>query len=128
MTLKLSLTGNYINSSSDRGFFNNDNTNTTIGVSTLFTRPWDFLLPDSNGNYPDHPANSSNQIHTRDVMINNESVRRLIAGGSLEANLWRNENQNLKLILRAGVDTYTLKTTVFFPRDFAVYESGSWWG
>jgi len=115
--IKLSLTGNYINSGADRGFFNNDNTNTTIGVSTLFTRPWDFLLPDSDGNYPDHPANSSNQIHTRDVMINNESVRRLIAGGSLDVNLWRNENQNLKMILRAGVDTYTLKTTVFFQRD-----------
>ena len=115
--VKLSLTGNYINSGADRGFFNNDNTNTTIGVSTLFTRPWDYLLPDADGNYPDHPANSSNQIHTRDVMINNESVRRLIAGGTLDAILWKNENQNLKLILRAGVDTYTLKTTVFFPRD-----------
>ncbi|HMB65030.1 MAG TPA: SusC/RagA family TonB-linked outer membrane protein [Eudoraea sp.] len=115
--VKLALTGNYINSGADRGFFNNDNTNTTIGVSTLFTRPWDYLLPDAEGNYPDHPANSSNQIHTRDVMINNESVRRLIAGGSLDINLFRNDHQNLKLILRGGVDTYTLKTTVFFPRN-----------
>ncbi len=115
--IKLSVTGNYISSSADRGFFNNDNTNTTIGVSTLFTRPWDYLLPDTDGNYPDHPFNSSNQVHTRDVMVNNESVRRLIGGGSLDALLFRTERQNLKLILRAGVDTYTLKTTVFFPRD-----------
>ncbi len=115
--IKLALTGNYINSNSDRGFFNNDNSNTTIGVSTLFTRPWDFLLPDANGNYPDHPANSSNQIHTRDVMTNSESTRRLIAGGTIDINLFSNDKQSLKLIARAGVDTYTLKTDVFFPRD-----------
>ena len=115
--MKLALTSNYIRSSADRGFFNNDNTNTTIGVSLLFTRPWDYLLPDANGNYPDHPANSSNQIHTRDVMTNNESVSRLIGGGSLDINLLKTDNQNLKLLLRAGVDTYTLKTNVFFPRD-----------
>ncbi|RTE55505.1 SusC/RagA family TonB-linked outer membrane protein [Arenibacter aquaticus] len=115
--IKLSLTGNYLESSADRGFFNNDNSNTTIGVSLLFTRPWDYLLPDADGNYPDHPANSSNQIHTRDVMTNNESVSRLIAGGSLDVNLFSNENQSLKMILKAGLDTYTLKTTVFFPRE-----------
>lgn len=115
--IKLSLTGNYLKTSADRGFFNNDNTNTTIGVSLLFTRPWDYLLPDSDGNYPDHPANSSNQIQTRDLMTNNESVNRLIAGGSLDVNLFRTENQNLKLILKSGLDTYTLKTTVFFPRE-----------
>ncbi|WP_242202955.1 SusC/RagA family TonB-linked outer membrane protein [Aestuariivivens insulae] len=114
---KLSITGNYINSKADRGFFNNDNTNTTIGLSTLFTRPWDYLLPDANGNYPDHPANSSNQIHTRDVMKNRELVKRLIAGGSLDINLFKNDNHNLKMVLRAGVDTYTLTTDVFFPRD-----------
>ncbi|MCM4150056.1 SusC/RagA family TonB-linked outer membrane protein [Arenibacter sp. N53] len=115
--IKLSLTGNYLESSADRGFFNNDNSNTTIGVSLLFTRPWDYLLPDADGNYPDHPANSSNQIHTRDIMTNNESVSRLIAGGSLDVNLFSNENQSLKMILKAGLDTYTLKTTVFFPRE-----------
>lgn len=115
--IKLALTGNYIDSSADRGFFNNDNTNTTLGVSLLFTRPWDFLFPDADGNYPDHPANSSNPIHTRDVMTNNESTKRLIAGGSLHAKIFSTDNQSLKLILRAGVDTYTLKTTVFFPRE-----------
>jgi len=115
--VKLSVTSNYIKSSADRGFFNNDNTNTTIGISNLFTRPWDYLFPDENGNYPDHPNNSSNQLHTRDVMTNNETVSRLIAGGSLDVNLFRTDNQNLRLMLRGGVDTYTLKTTVFFPRD-----------
>jgi TonB-linked SusC/RagA family outer membrane protein len=115
--MKLSLTSNYISSSADRGFFNNDNSGTTLGVALTSTRPWDYLLPDANGNYPDHPNNSSNPIQTRDLMTNNEKVSRLIAGGTLDVNLFRNDNSNLKLVLRAGFDTYTLKTNVFFPRE-----------
>ncbi|MDX1326982.1 MAG: carboxypeptidase-like regulatory domain-containing protein, partial [Arenibacter sp.] len=115
--IKLAVTGNYIRSSADRGFFNNDNRNTTIGISLFNTRPWDYLLPDENGNYPDHPANASNPIQTRDLMTNNEAVSRLIAGGSLDVNIFRTDNQSLKLILKAGFDTYTLKNTVYFPRE-----------
>ncbi|MEA1786646.1 carboxypeptidase-like regulatory domain-containing protein [Arenibacter sp. GZD96] len=37
---KLSLNTNYVNSSADRGFFNNDNSGTTIGVALTSTPPW----------------------------------------------------------------------------------------
>jgi len=115
--IKLSVTSNYIRSSADRGFFNNDNTNTTLGVALLFQKPWDYLFPDENGNYPNSTSNPSNIIQTRDLMTNNESVSRLIGGGALDVNLFKTDNQDLKMILRAGIDTYTLRTTVFFPRD-----------
>ena len=72
--IKLSLTGNYINSSADRGFFNNENNGTTIGVTQLFSRPWDDFFP-VNGVYPDNLTGSSNPIHTRDVITNNETSR-----------------------------------------------------
>ncbi|MGM5468931.1 SusC/RagA family TonB-linked outer membrane protein [Flavobacteriaceae bacterium LMO-SS05] len=114
--IKLGLTGNYLTTSADRGFFNNENNGTTIGVTQLFSRPWDDFFP-VNGVYPDNLAGNSNPIHTRDVITNNESVNRFIAGASLDVNLFRTDNQSLKLFLKAGVDTYTLKTTVFFPRD-----------
>jgi len=115
--IKLSVTSNYILSSSDRGFFNNDNTNTTLGVALLFQKPWDYLFPDENGNYPDSASNPSNLIQTRDLMTNNESVSRLIGGATLDVNLFKTDNQDLKMVLRAGLDTYTLRTTVIFPRD-----------
>lgn len=115
--IKLALNTNYITSNADRGFFNNDNTGTTLGVALTATRPWDFLLPDANGNYPDHPNNSSNPLQTRDLMKNNERVNRFIVGGSLDINLYRSENSSLKLVSKAGIDTYTLAATVIFPKE-----------
>ena len=115
--VKLALNTNYITSNADRGFFNNDNTGTTLGVALTATRPWDFLLPDANGNYPDHPNNSSNPLQTRDLMKNNERVNRFIVGGSLDINVYRNENSSLKLVSKAGIDTYTLAATVIFPKE-----------
>ena len=115
--IKLSLTTNYINSSADRGFFNNDNAGTTLGVALTATRPWDFLLPDENGNYPDHPNNSSNPLQTRDLMTNNERTNRFITGGNIDINLLRTDNQSLKFGARAGVDHFTLTAKVIFPKE-----------
>jgi len=114
--IKLGLSGNYITSSADRGFFNNENNGTTIGVTQLFSRPWDDFFP-VDGVYPDNLTGNSNPIHTRDVITNNESVSRVIAGANLDVNLFSTDSQSLKLFLKAGFDTYTLKTTVFFPRE-----------
>ena len=115
--IKLALTTNYINSSADRGFFNNDNSGTTMGVALTATRPWDYLLPDENGNYPDHPNNSSNPLQTRDLMTNNERTHRFIVGGNVDVNLLTTDNQNLKFVARAGVDHYTMTAKVIFPKE-----------
>jgi len=115
--IKLSVTSNYINSTADRGFFNNDNTGTTIGVALTATRPWDFLLPDENGNYPDHPNNSSNPLQTRDLMTNKEDTKRFITGGTLDINLFKGEHSDLQFVARAGSDHYTLTSTVIFPKE-----------
>jgi len=115
--IKLSLSSNYINSSADRGFFNNDNSGTTIGVALTATRPFDFLLPDADGNFPDHPNNSSNPLQTRDLVTNNERVNRFIVGGNVDVNLFRNANQSLKFIGRAGIDYFTQTGTVIFPKE-----------
>jgi len=122
--IKFALTTNYINSSADRGFFNNDNTGTTLGVALTATRPWDNLLPDENGNYPDHPNNSSNPLQTRDLMTNNERTNRFITGGTLDINLYRGDNSDLKFVARAGVDHYTLQSTVIFPKELQFQRPG----
>ena len=112
---KLSISSNYIDSVSDRGFFNNDNTGTTIGVALSSTPPWAQLFPDANGNYPDNPFGSSNPLQTRDLITNREDVNRFIVGASLDYNIFENDKSNLKLILRGGVDYYELITTAIFP-------------
>ncbi|MEP3838365.1 MAG: SusC/RagA family TonB-linked outer membrane protein [Algibacter sp.] len=115
--IKLSMVSNYINSSADRGFFNNDNTGTTLGVALTSTRPWDYLLPDANGNYPDHPNNSSNPLQTRDLMTNNETTKRFITGGTLDINLYKGDKSDLQFVAKAGSDHYTLTSTVIFPKE-----------
>lgn len=115
--IKLSLNTNYINSSTDRGFFNNDNSGTTLGVALTGTPPWVDLFPDANGNYPDNPNGSSNPLQTRDLITNNEGINRVIMGGSADINLYKNENSSLKMILRGGLDSYSLVTKAIFPKE-----------
>ncbi len=114
---KLSLNTNYVNSNSDRGFFNNDNSGTTIGVALTSTYPWANLFPDAQGNYPDNPYGASNPLQTRDLMTNREEVNRFIVGGALDLKLVEKERSSLKIILRGGLDTYQLITTAIFPKE-----------
>lgn len=114
---KIAVNTNYVDSQSDRGFFNNDNTGTTIGVSLTSTPPWAQLQPDENGNYPDNPFSASNPLQTRDLITNKEEVSRFITGATFDFEVFRTENQNLDLQFRAGVDYYNLVNTAIFPKE-----------
>jgi len=115
--LKFGLSTNYIYSSSDRGFFNNDNSGTTIGVTLTGTTPWLELYPDANGVYPDNGAGASNPLQTRDLVRNNETVNRFVMGGTMNMDVYRGDNSNLELILRGGLDMYGQKSRAIFPKE-----------
>lgn len=115
--VELALRSNFILSSADRGFFNNDNSGTTMGISFVSTRPWAQLLPNAIGDYPNNPYGTSNFLQTRDLVTNNEDVRRFIGGATLNATLQQSETSQLKFIGTVGMDTYTLSTTAIFPSE-----------
>lgn len=115
--IKLALSTNYIHSSSNRGYFNNDNTGTSMGVALTGTVPWLELFPDPNGNFPDNPLGSSNILQTRELVINNEKNNRLIMGGTANVDLYKANKSNLELILRGGIDYYGFNTFAFFPKE-----------
>jgi len=115
--LKFTLSTNYIHSISNRGFFNNDNSGTTIGIALTATRPWDQLFPNEDGIYPDHPNNSSNPLQTRDLVTNKETVNRLIMGGTANLDIYRADKSNLELILRGGIDFYGQQSRAIFPKE-----------
>ncbi|MEZ4857573.1 MAG: SusC/RagA family TonB-linked outer membrane protein [Flavobacteriaceae bacterium] len=115
--LKFGLSSNYIYSSSNRGFFNNDNSGTTIGIALTATRPWDNLFPDENGIFPDHPNNSSNPLQTIERVTNNEKVNRIIMGGTMNMDIYKAESSSLELILRGGLDFYGQQSRAIFPKD-----------
>jgi TonB-linked SusC/RagA family outer membrane protein len=123
--LELAVRTNYITSSADRGFFNNDNSGTTMGISFVSTRPWADLFPDANGNYPNNPYAPSNFLQTRDLVVNNETVRRFIGGATLTATLQQSETSQLKFIGSLGLDTYTLSTQALFSRELQFQKEGN---
>lgn len=121
--LQLSL--NYVKSDADRGYFNNDNTSTTLGVSYVSTPSWADLYADAQGNYPNNPYAPSNFLQTRDLVTNRETVNRILGGGIGTFRLWNKENNSLNLIVRGGADQYTLQTRSIFPRELQFQKDGN---
>ncbi|MEP0987623.1 SusC/RagA family TonB-linked outer membrane protein [Ekhidna sp.] len=113
------VTNNYINSQTDKGFFNNGNQNRTVGYALAFTYPWQDLSP-VNGVYPAAPA-GSNVLETVDVTTNREAVNRYIGGITTNVKLLTQDDNQLKLVLQGGVDQYTLRTTSIFPGTISYF-------
>ncbi len=123
--LDVSMNANYIESEADRGYFNNDNTSTTLGVSFVSTPSWANLYPDANGNYPNNPFAPSNFVQTRDLITNKEKVNRTLVGGTATWKVFQNTRNDLKLIARGGIDHYTLNTLAIFPRELQFEKDGN---
>lgn len=123
--IDLSLSSNYMKSEADRGFFNNDNSSATMGVSLVSTPAWAELHPDDKGNYPNNPYAPSNFLQTGALMTNNENVNRFIVGGSLSIALYQCQKSSLKVVGRGGLDNYTLLTTVLAPSTLQWQKDGN---
>ncbi len=114
------VSNNYINSSNDRGLFNNSNNNTTAGYALAFTKPWESLFPDEDGTYPDGDA-GSNVLETIDRITNREEVQRYIGGLNVNWNVYQTDRNTVKVAFQGGVDQYTLRTTSIFPSSLTYY-------
>lgn len=123
--LKAAVSTNFINSSADRGFFNNDNTGTTMGIALSGTPSWAQLLPDDEGNYPDNPYGASNFLETAAKVTNNETVNRFIGGATIDATIFSSDYSSLRLMLRGGVDQYVLFTRALFPNTIQFQRDGN---
>ena len=122
----LAVSSNYINSSADRGFFNNDNSGTTMGVSFSSTPSFANLEANpSTGLFPANPYGTSNFLESAADITNNENVNRFIGGATLTSKIFTTNNTSLKLILRAGGDFYNLNTTALFPNSLQFQRDGN---
>ncbi|MEO5905822.1 MAG: hypothetical protein ABIQ11_03800 [Saprospiraceae bacterium] len=122
--LDAGLSTNFIHSSADRGFFNNDNTGTTMGVALSSTPSFAQIFPDENGVFPRNDFAASNFLETAAKVTNNETVNRLVAGGNLSATVFQKDQNELKVILRGGMDYYNYATTAIFPNSLQYYQGG----
>jgi TonB-linked SusC/RagA family outer membrane protein len=123
--LEASISSFYVHSSADRGFFNNDNSGTTMGIALTSTPSFAQILPDANGNFPRNPYAASNFLETAAKVTNNEKVNRFIGGGILTAKVWSNAGNELKLILNGVLDYYNLLTTAIFPNSLQFQSNGN---
>lgn len=123
--LDLSVNANYVESNADRGYFNNDNTGTSMGVAYVSTPSWVNLYPDANGNYPNNPLAPSNWMQTRDLTKNNETVNRMLLGGKATWKVLKNKMHDLKIIALGGIDYYTLNTKGIFPAVLQFEKNGN---
>jgi len=123
--IDLSVNSNYVSSRADRGYFNNDNTSTSMGVSFVSTPAWVDLHPDANGNYPNNPVAPSNFLQTRDLITNAEFVERVLMAGTATVKILQNSRNNLKFIARGGLDQYTLNTVAIFPQELQFEKEGN---
>ncbi len=120
--LKVDVTTNYIDSQSDRGFFNNSNTNATVGYALAFTTPWEQLQADKDGVYPAGGA-GSNVLETVNLITNREDINRFLGGVTATFDIMQTDNSSLRLVARGGLDQYTLRTTAIFPQALSYYRS-----
>ncbi|MCW5518956.1 SusC/RagA family TonB-linked outer membrane protein [Aureitalea sp. L0-47] len=113
------VTSNYINSKSDRGFFNNGNANRTVGYALAFTYPWEDLSP-VDGIYPQGGA-GSNVLETVAITRNREEINRFIGSATSNIKIIDGDMNRLKLVLQGGFDQYTLRSTSIFPRELSYF-------
>lgn len=121
--IELQITNGFSNNRADRGFFNNSNTNTTVGYALAFTKPWENLQPDRDGVYPANNAVGSNVLESVALVTNREQVNRYIGGATANIILFTSEKTNLKAILRGGLDQYGYRTSVIFPRQLSYFRT-----
>lgn len=117
------VTSNYINSKSDRGFFNNGNANRTIGYALAFTYPWENLSA-TDGVFPQGGA-GSNVLETVAITTNREEINRFIGSATSNLKLIATDQNRLKLVLQGGFDQYTLRTTSIFPKALSYFRDPS---
>ncbi len=123
--IEVNLSSTYINADADRGFFNNSNANTTVGYALAFTKPWENLAADANGNFPANNAVGSNVLETIDKITNEEKINRFMGSVSGTYSILQTGNQSLKLGGVLGLDQFTIRNNGLFPQELSYYRDPS---
>lgn len=123
--LDLAFSTNYVRSKADRGFFNNDNSGTTMGISFVSTPPWADLFQNPDGTFPNNPYAASNFLQTAELVTNREGVDRFLSGLNGTVKIFTTENQSLRFVARGGLDFYNLQTRAIFPNELQFQKDGN---
>ncbi len=115
-TFDLTSTSNYVRSNASRSFTGNENEGgLSYGYTLAFTRPWNNLFPDAQGNYPNNPTFAGNSLFVRDRAKNEDTNNRFIQGLTLNTKILTTDTNRVKLIVSGGADILSNQTYVYVP-------------
>ncbi|WP_339753273.1 SusC/RagA family TonB-linked outer membrane protein [Algoriphagus aquimarinus] len=121
--IKLGVSSNYINSSTDRGFTGNqNNSGASIGYSIAYTPNYYDLRRNADGTYPTNPYFSENPVAVTDFGENNSSVNRFIQAFTLDIDILKTDKHFLKAQIAGGLDFLNNATEVYLP-EFLQFQS-----
>ncbi|MCH7396847.1 SusC/RagA family TonB-linked outer membrane protein [Belliella sp. DSM 107340] len=113
--IKMSVSSNYINSKTDRGFTGNqNNSGASIGYSIAYVPNYFDLRPE-NGVYPTNPYFAENPVALTDNAINTSEVNRFVQAFNLDIDLLKTSNSFLKASIAGGLDFLQNSTMVYLP-------------
>jgi TonB-linked SusC/RagA family outer membrane protein len=117
--INVRLNNNLLHTLAQRGLTNNDNTNTSFGLTLAFTPSFIDLRQKPDGTYPFVPTafTTSNALQTAALMKNNEDVYRFTTSGRVAIDAWQGERSSLRFISDAGVDFFTQQNSLLFPPE-----------
>jgi TonB-linked SusC/RagA family outer membrane protein len=109
---------------SDRGLFGNDNAGNSIAYTATKIPSFLDLRQNADGTWPKNPFYPSNPLQTVALLQNREWVWRFINTAKLTANLYQDNQHNLKFIAYGGSDVFNQRNTVYSPPELQ-YEASS---
>jgi TonB-linked SusC/RagA family outer membrane protein len=117
--LEINTTTNLVHSLASRGLTNNDNRGVSYYMVLPFTPSFLDLSQRTDGTYPTNPfiGSLANPLQTAALVVNGEDVWRVLGSADATLQLWRGNNQELKLLGNFGVDRFQQKNELLFPPE-----------
>ncbi len=115
--IDIGLSGNYINSSNQRGFTGNDNNGIALGYTLAYTPSYAQLFPNELGVYPASDYTGDNPLAVVARAINEETTNRFVQTGNFTLRLIDNETSSLRFAAQGGVDYSASEALLALPGD-----------
>jgi TonB-linked SusC/RagA family outer membrane protein len=111
--LAIDLGASILHSTSDRGLTNNDNTGTSYWVALSSTPSFVDLRKGPDGRFPANPVAGSNPLQTTALFQNQEDVWRVIGSANASLDVYKKDENDVKLVSTFGVDRFQQRNDVF---------------
>lgn len=113
------LSTNLIRTKAQRGLTNNDNASVSFYMVFPFTPSFVDLQPGADGLFPCNPfvGNCSNPLQTAELMTNDETVWRYVAGARLLYQAIETPSHSLRISANGGADYFSQDNNLVFPPE-----------